>query len=262
MAVPLFFGEGRRRLFGVYDPAVSRAGAGSRNVRAIVFCPPWGPEYYVTHGALRRLATNLSLAGHHVLRFDYFGVGDSAGESEDGDLDGWCSDIEMAVDELLGMTRISRICLIGMRLGATLAASFARNRKDVDALVLWDPVFAGREYLDELKKEHTKWLRIRTRDRAFPETDVESREGTRLPPNLEQQIAALDLPATIKSMRQEILLIITQQLLSHGELATGGLPSRLTVERVADRVPWQFDTLEFGGPLPKIATGKILDWIR
>lgn len=81
MAVPLFFGEGRRRLFGVYDPAVSRIGAGPHRPRAIVFCPPWGPDYYVTHGVLRRLATNLSLAGHHVLRFDYFGVGDSAGNA-------------------------------------------------------------------------------------------------------------------------------------------------------------------------------------
>jgi uncharacterized protein len=261
MAVPLFFGEGRRRLFGVYDPAVGRA-ASPRSGRSIVFCPPWGSEYYVAHGALRRLATNLSLAGHHVLRFDYFGVGDSAGESEEGDLEGWYSDIEMAVDELLSMSRASRVCLLGMRLGATLAATFAKNRKDVDGLVLWDPVFDGREYLDELEKEHEKWLRERTRYRMFPETDVENREGTLLPPNLEQQIAALDLPAAMKSMRQEILLIITQQLLSHGELATGGLPSRLTVERVADRVPWQFDTLEFGGPLPKIATGKILDWIR
>ena len=37
MAVPLFFGEGRRRLFGVYDPAVSRTARGSRHARAIVF---------------------------------------------------------------------------------------------------------------------------------------------------------------------------------------------------------------------------------
>jgi uncharacterized protein len=262
MAIPLIFGRGPRRLFGVYDPAISRAGTGSRTSRAIVFCPPWGPEYYVTHGALRRLATNLSLAGHHVLRFDYFGVGDSAGESEDGDVDGWYSDIEMAVEELISMTRASRVCLLGMRLGATLAAKFAKNRKEVDSLVLWDPVFAGREYLDELEKEHTKWLRERTRYRAFPETDVESREGTLLPPSLEKQIDALDLLVALRAMRQEILLIITQQLQSHDALAAEGLPTGLAVERVADRVPWHLDTLEFGGPLPKLAMGKILDWIR
>jgi uncharacterized protein len=211
---------------------------------------------------LRRLATNLSLAGHHVLRFDYFGVGDSAGEGEDGDLDGWYSDIEMAVDELLEMTRNSRVCLLGMRLGATLAANFAKSRKEVDSLVLWDPVFAGREYLDEVSAEHTKWLNERTRVHAFPETDVESREGTLLPPNVEQQIAALDLPATMQAIKQDTLLIITQELRSHDVLNTAILPSRLTIERVADQVPWQFDTLEFGGPLPKIAIGKISDWIR
>jgi uncharacterized protein len=261
MAVPLFFGEGRRRLFGVYDPAVSRTGGGSRHARAIVFCPPWGPEYYETHGALRRLATNLSLAGHHVLRFDYFGVGDSAGEGSEGDLGGWCSDIDMAVDELLSMTRTSRICLLGMRLGATLAATFAADRKDVDALVLWDPVCMGREYLDELEKGHANWVNERARYGSFPETDIQNREGTPLSSNLERQIAAIDLPTIMTSLQQKILLIITEELRSHQALIAEAVPRRLTIERVTDRVPWRIDTLEFGGPLPKVALGKILEWV-
>jgi uncharacterized protein len=260
MAIPLFFGEGRRKLFGVYDPPVIQNAA--KSARAILFCAPWGTEYYETHGALRRLASNLSSAGHHVLRFDYFGVGDSGGEGEDGDLDGWFSDIEMAVDELLSMTRISRVSLLGMRLGGALAATFAQKRKDVDSLVLWDPVFAGPEYLNALEVDHKKWLQDRARYGAFPKADVECREGTPLPPKMEQQISKLDLREAIRSMRQNTLLIITQHLQSHGVLAGEGLPSTLIVERVADRIPWQYDTLDFGGPLPKIAIGKILDWIR
>ncbi len=52
------------------------------------------------HGVLRRLALTLAKSGLNVLRFDYFGVGNSGGESDEIDLDGWRRDIEMAIDEL------------------------------------------------------------------------------------------------------------------------------------------------------------------
>jgi pimeloyl-ACP methyl ester carboxylesterase len=261
MTVPLFFGEGRRRLFGVYDPAIGKAAASAGGARAIVFCGPWGPDYYVAHGALRRLATNLALAGHHVLRFDYFGVGDSGGESNDSDFEGWCSDVAMAVDELKSMTRIARVCLVGLRLGATLAATVAADRRDINALVLWDPIVRGHEYLEELSREHTAWLNERTRYVSFPDTDVQNRTGDPLPGKLERQIAAIDLPRLAPSLQQKTLLVITEKLRSHEAFAATTDSRRMTIEHVADRLPWRFDTLEFGGPLPKVALTKIMEWL-
>ena len=66
----------------------------------MVLCYPWGSEYIHAHRALRQLATRLSMAGFHTLRFDYFGTGDSAGEMEDADLGVWEDDIETAIEEL------------------------------------------------------------------------------------------------------------------------------------------------------------------
>ncbi|KQU73844.1 MULTISPECIES: serine aminopeptidase domain-containing protein [unclassified Rhizobacter] len=146
---PFFFGTRQRRLFGVYSPArASAAGSGSK---AVLLCPPWGQEYLRAHRAMKQLATLLNQAGVHVLRFDFFGTGDSAGEMLDASLAGWQADIETAIDELKDTTDAARVGLVGLRLGGSLAAGVAaRRRKDVDSLVLWDPVVLGEGYLKEL----------------------------------------------------------------------------------------------------------------
>jgi exosortase A-associated hydrolase 2 len=144
---PLFFGHGTRRLFGVYAPPPSRAAAS----RAFVLCAPWGQEYLRAHRSLRQLASMLCASGCHVLRFDYFGTGDSSGDLTQADVRGWTDDIEVALEELRDMTGTARVGLIGLRLGAALAATTAvRLPRVVDTLVMWDPVVSGRAYLQEL----------------------------------------------------------------------------------------------------------------
>ncbi len=100
---------------------------------------------------MRQLAIRLSATGIHTLRFDFFGTGDSAGEMVDADLAGWETDIELAMEELLDIVGSARMTLIGLRLGATLAARVAARRsRDLDALVLWDPILSGPDYLASL----------------------------------------------------------------------------------------------------------------
>ena len=144
---PFYFGDRRRRLFGIFEPAV----ATSVGKRAAVLCYPWGAEYVHAHRAMRQLAVRLSAAGIDILRFDYFGTGDSAGEMVDADLAGWETDIELAIEELRDIVGSARMTLIGLRLGATLAARVAARRpRDVDTLVLWDPILSGPDYLASL----------------------------------------------------------------------------------------------------------------
>lgn len=144
---PFYFGTERQRLFGVYEPAVlTRKGK-----RAAVLCQPWGNEYVFAHRAMRQLAVKLSGAGIHTLRFDFFGTGDSAGDIVDADLASWEADIQLAMEELRDIVGLARVTLIGLRLGATLAARVAGLRpKEVDSLVLWDPVLSGPHYLASL----------------------------------------------------------------------------------------------------------------
>ena len=87
---------------------------------------------------MRLLANMLAAAGTHVLRFDYFGTGDSAGNMEDADLGAWFGDVETAVDELRDTIDAPQVALVGLRLGATLAGTVASMRRtDVNGLVLW-----------------------------------------------------------------------------------------------------------------------------
>jgi alpha/beta superfamily hydrolase len=141
---PFFFGTKERRLFGAYDPS---RGAGRRGA---VICYPWAREYLLAHPTNRHLARLLSGAGLHVLRFDYTGTGDSAGDFADASQEQWLADVETAVEELKETGQVSGVGLIGMRYGAALAAGIAARRRDIDRLVLWDPVFDGRAYLREL----------------------------------------------------------------------------------------------------------------
>jgi pimeloyl-ACP methyl ester carboxylesterase len=142
---PFFFGTRERRLFGIYTPG---RGAGTR---AAVLCHPFGQEYVRAHRSMRQLGIMLNHAGFHVLRFDYFGTGDSGGDMTDADLKGWHGDIGMAIDELRDTCGASRVTLIGMRLGGSLAAGVAAaRRRDVEALVLWDAVLSGSRYVARL----------------------------------------------------------------------------------------------------------------
>jgi pimeloyl-ACP methyl ester carboxylesterase len=152
---PLYFGTASRRLFGVYMPA--RAGVAGRAAlggsRAVVLCPPWGREYLCAHRSLRQLGNMLTSSGLHVMRFDYFGTGDSGGDMVDADLDGWTSDVLAAVEEMKDTCDAKRVSIVGLRLGAAIATRAAAKRpRDVDALVLWDPIISGADYLRELEQ--------------------------------------------------------------------------------------------------------------
>ena len=146
--LPLFFGSAERRLFGLYESGQRRGDV----ARAVLLCNSWGTEYLNAHHCLRVLAQQLCAAGFDTLRFDYFGEGDSGGETTEADLEGWKQDIATAVAELKAMSTAPRVVLLGLRLGASLAAEVAPNlARDIDRLILWDPIVNGANYLTELE---------------------------------------------------------------------------------------------------------------
>jgi hypothetical protein len=153
--IPFRFGRAERPLFGVFHPGNSahRASFG------VLLCNPFGQEAIRTHRMYRVLAERLAGAGLPALRFDYYATGESAGDDEDGDLDGWCRDVVTAHEELLQRSRCARVAWVGTRLGGTLAAlASACAERAPDRLVLREPIVAGRRYRDELVANHAKAL--------------------------------------------------------------------------------------------------------
>lgn len=141
-----FFGSSSSPLYGVYHPAHSAAD----RFEGIVLCYPFGQEYMRAHRAFRQLSNMLAQKGYHVLRFDYRGTGDSAGELEDFTPNDWLTDTEMAVQELRDVAGVKKVSLLGLRLGGLLAAKTAHRLGDLSRLILWDPVLSGCDYIDEL----------------------------------------------------------------------------------------------------------------
>jgi len=145
-----YFGETSKLLYGAYHPAREFK---DRKV-GVVLCYPIINEYLRSHRAFVRLATQLATEGFHVLRFDYFGCGDSYGDDVDGSLIEWTENLLTAIDELKNGCDASHICLIGLRMGATLALLAAEKRNDIDSMVLWEPIVNGEQYVREIKRLH------------------------------------------------------------------------------------------------------------
>jgi len=139
--------DGGAALFGWYHSIDDAAAKDC----AVVICSPLGHEYTHSHRSLRHLADRLARAGLPALRFDFRGVGDSPGDDFDSRrLRGWLDDIHAAIAKVRQLSGRSRVCLLGVRLGATLAA-LAAGETGVDHLILWSPCVSGRRYLREMK---------------------------------------------------------------------------------------------------------------
>jgi len=123
-----------------------------------VLCYPVGQEYIRSHRAFYQLAVRLARAGFHVLRFDYYGCGDSEGDFEDANFSQWTEDIVDAVAEIRRKSGWQKVCLIGMRLGATLSMMAAANQQNIEGLILWEPIVDGKKYLEELAAMHKSYV--------------------------------------------------------------------------------------------------------
>jgi alpha-beta hydrolase superfamily lysophospholipase len=142
-----FRGDATGPLFGWYHDA---PGAAPRDCVAVL-CAPVGHEYTRAHRTVRHLADRLARAGIPALRFDYHGSGDSPGDDLDpGRMAAWRASIRTAVRQAQLLSGRARVCVLGLRLGATLAATVAAEAP-IDYLVLWNPCVRMKSYLRELQ---------------------------------------------------------------------------------------------------------------
>jgi pimeloyl-ACP methyl ester carboxylesterase len=201
----MYFGPSQKSLFGVYHPP---AGSPHRS-SAVLLCYPIGHEYIRTHRALRNLAVQLSAAGFHVLRFDYYGTGDSAGEAEDTRVPQCLADIETAIEELKDLSTVRRVSLVGLRLGATLAAMVTTRRRDIDRLVALDPIDDGSTYVSRLRSLHERWIDTRPWSRPTGHNTLPEVIGFPFPDELEQQLERLAPGGLTRSLARRVSVIVS-----------------------------------------------------
>lgn len=206
---PIYFRSGDKPLFGCYHAARGQ----QRRSCGVLICPPVGHEYINCHRALRQLAARLAGAGFPVLRFDYYGCGDSSGRDDEVTLQQWLEDISAAVSELRRRGGCREICVVGLRLGATLAMTVGARRAVFDSLVLWDPVVHGGNYLKELMELQREMSRFRPRPKAGRESaDGIEILGFPLPQGLCSELKEIDLLNIAEAPAKNVLVMESGQL--------------------------------------------------
>jgi len=242
-----YFGGGRQLLGALHHPRRLRPRA-----TAVLLCNPFGEEASRAHRTFRVLATQLERAGYAALRFDYSGTGDSLGEGADATIDAWLGDIGIAADRLMAASGASRLAIIGLRLGATLAAmAAARGSVRPRHLVLWDPVVDGAAYLRELAVQHRAYMRyemgtawrdrLRVRAGGAPGaggTPVEA-FGTPIGDALAAQLSAIDLAAGAPGAEQ--ITLATTRTTPELERLRARLPSAARWIALNESPAWNTD---------------------
>ncbi len=112
-----------------------------------MFCEPLGREAANALPALQEACDRLAAIGIAALRFSYAGTGDSAGRLDDPErVADWLHSVEEALASAQTVTA-GPVVLIGMRMGALLAAEAIALGAEVGGLIQWDPCTSGRDFL-------------------------------------------------------------------------------------------------------------------
>jgi uncharacterized protein len=204
---PLRFGSPQRELFGMLHQPERAAGS-----TGVLVCNPFGQEAVRSHRLFRVMAERLVRSGRWVMRFDYFGTGDSAGDEDDADLHGWQLDILRAHDELVQRSGCARVVWVGARLGGTLALlASAQAEAEPAAVVAWDPILNGAVYLDALARDHETALKVSYSilPPGLPLRPADEAMGFLLHDRLRKQVAGIG-PALLYRARAGVLLHIAR----------------------------------------------------
>lgn len=138
-----------KRLFGI----LQRPQHHDDTKPAIVFCHPVSWEKQYSYRAYTQFSRHLGKAGYTTLRFDAYGFGDSEGDLVEATIQSQVEDTLDAIEWLRESTGCTRYILVGVRLGAAIAALTALESSGVEGLAMVSPVVSGENYWKE-------WLRI------------------------------------------------------------------------------------------------------
>lgn len=208
---PFFFDLNGDQLFGfLHRPHGNLAGA-------VVMCHAFGEEKLWSHRVYVTFARELADAGFAVLRFDMRGEGDSARDFEQTDIDTRIADTQRAIETTCEQCGVTRVSLVGHRLGGSIAAAAAgRMPEHVDKVVVWDPILDGADYFGTLLRSNmatqmaTAGKVTRTRDAliaAMVDGEVIVADGYGLTASLHTGVAALQWAQRADFFRRPVLAL-------------------------------------------------------
>lgn len=255
-----------------YFPANGRAclrwlhrtadGGAVRDV-GVVVCNPFGYEALCAHRSLRHLAEEAAARGYPALRFDYDGTGDSAGDDLDGDRwVAWLASVRAAVAELRARTGVRQVCLVGVRLGASIAAAAAGAEATIAGVAMIAPITSGRPWLRELRALQATMGRAAAPQGFALPGGVQESVGLLITPETRSSIEAIDLAALGTRLPATLLLIDRDDRPSQATLAEQWRADGRTVHHVVlpGFAEMMFDPHEAVVPVAIVA--EVMSWLE
>ena len=259
-AEPAYFSSnGRACLRWLHRPAATVA---IRDV-GLVVCNPFGYEALCAHRSLRHFAEEAAARGYSALRFDYDGTGDSAGDDlEPGRWAAWTASVRAAVRELRERTGVARVVLLGVRLGASIAAATAVEDADVAGVALIAPIASGRPWLRELRALQATMGRAAAPPQFALPDDVQESVGLLITAETRAGLESIDLLALGSRLPQELLLIDRDDRPAQEALADRWSADGRTVRHAVlpGFVEMMFDPHESVVPVGIVA--EVMGWIE
>lgn len=251
-----YFGP-QRRLFGIFDEPASPSD------RGVVLCYPHGPDYDSAFRSFRILATRLSRAGFHVLRFDYWGTGDSLGNIENASIDHWTADTVAAIQELRTSCDLRQVAVVGLRLGATVASIAAAECGAVDRLVAWEPVLDGTEYLADLRGLHQQWLTDERRNGRAKSAADDDLLDYDLTPTIQSDLENLSLLSLSEPPAPFVYVVRQEQSADRAEFATWlrSVGANVDADMVDGPTIWSRTRSMPEAPVPNRSLQLIVNWV-
>jgi alpha/beta superfamily hydrolase len=174
----------------------------AHSTRGFVICAPFAEEAKCAYRPLYEIADLAAAQGWTVLRFDYFGTGNSAGAFEDFTPPLAKENIAAAI-AYLHEQGIERVGLLGLGLGATLAFEAVANDVKADLLILWQPIVSGEQFYKlNIKRQLVRQMLTHGKANGGMSTgDIIDLDGYSLRKSTIDQLKSIDLldysPATV-----------------------------------------------------------------
>ena len=164
---PIVVSGAQGDLIGLYHPSASHVAS----VGDVLLVPAFAEEMNRCRSMVTMQAHALAAIGMGTLVLDMRGTGDSPGEFEQADWEGWRDDLQCGLRWLRAHGNGCRT-LWGVRLGALMAAQIAARDSGIDKLLMWMPIVNGKTYW-------TQFLRIRIASEMGLPNGIKSTETLR-----------------------------------------------------------------------------------
>ena len=200
---------GRGELHGIYyEPPPDTEVSG-----AAIICDPFAEEKKCAQRTLAETARVLAGTGIAALHFDYRGTGDSSGDFVDFGPRQWQEDVQAAIEFVHTQLEVSPVGLLGLRLGATLAAQVAEQNATIAWLVLWEPIIDGQQFVrNSLRRSLIKAMLTQGGEFSAPQVtnrhqaELIDLDGYQISAPTQAELAQIDLSGP-KTFSQPVLVV-------------------------------------------------------